>query len=103
MSLSDAEIGKVHNQVKSPWFLQLNPNGRIPTITDKGFPVFETSAILDYLAGEYDKDHKFSWDRNTNPKEFSEQLQWLFFTVSAASLILLLLRQVLSSTLVSNT
>ncbi|KAL0569722.1 ATP-dependent DNA/RNA helicase [Marasmius crinis-equi] len=81
MSIMDKDIGKVHNQVKSPWFLEKNPNGRIPTVTVDGFNVFETSAILLYLAAEFDKEHKFSFHPIENPKEYSEVLQWLFFTV----------------------
>jgi len=80
MSIRDADIGKVHNQVKSDWFLQLNPNGRIPTITHEGFPVFETSAILLYLAEEFDKERKFSIDPVKDRKGYSEELQWLFFS-----------------------
>ncbi|KAK1225229.1 Glutathione S-transferase 2 [Marasmius sp. AFHP31] len=79
MSISDNDIGKVHNQVKSPWFLEINPNGRIPAITHNGFNVFETSAILLYLAAEFDKENKFSFHPTQNPKEYSEVLQWLFF------------------------
>lgn len=106
MSMSDAEIGKVHNQVKSPWYLevlamlilhvlhwywpvispQINPNGKVPAIThhnnSESFNVFETSAILLYLAQQFDKDHKFSANPVANPKEYSEELQWMFFTVS---------------------
>ncbi|KAL0577936.1 Glutathione S-transferase 2 [Marasmius crinis-equi] len=79
MSISDGDIGKVHNQVKSPWFLEINPNGRIPAVQVDGFNVFETSAILLYLAAEFDKENKFSFHPINNPKEYSEVLQWLFF------------------------
>ncbi|EJD05221.1 glutathione S-transferase [Fomitiporia mediterranea MF3/22] len=79
MSIRDADIGKVHNQVKQPWFLEINPNGRIPAITHEGFPVFETSAILVYLAQQFDKENKFSRDPVKDPKGYSQILQWLFF------------------------
>jgi len=79
LSISDADIGKVHNQVKSPWFLEINPNGRIPAITHDGFPVFETSAILVYLAATFDKNNEFGFDSKADPKGYSEVLQWIFY------------------------
>ena len=41
------------NEQKEPWYLQLNPNGRIPTILDHDNDdcvVIESGAILLYLA-----------------------------------------------------
>ncbi|KAG6918945.1 hypothetical protein DXG01_010600 [Tephrocybe rancida] len=67
---------------KEPWFIKINPNGRIPALVDRrrdNFVVFETSAILLYLAHNYDKDFKLWYDPIQNPSEYSEILQWTFF------------------------
>lgn len=79
LSIRDADIGKVHNQVKSPWFLEINPNGRIPAITHEGNCVFETSAIMVYLTQVFDKERKFSKDPTTDLKGWAEEQSWLFF------------------------
>jgi len=61
---------------KEDWFLKINPNGRIPAIVDRdndGFCVFESGAILIYLA---EKSGRFL------PSEAnlrSEVMQWLMF------------------------
>ncbi|CAG8434095.1 4724_t:CDS:2 [Ambispora gerdemannii] len=50
------------NEQKEPWFLKINPNGRIPAIVDHSrndFKVFETGAIMRYLCEHYDKEGKF--------------------------------------------
>jgi glutathione S-transferase len=68
---------------KEPWFVAINPNGRIPAIADSSFPdgkelhVFESGAILQYLVETYDHDHKISYPKGT--REHWEVLQWLFF------------------------
>jgi GSH-dependent disulfide-bond oxidoreductase len=61
-SITLEELGldyKVHHihmdkqEQKEPWYLKLNPNGRIPTIVDHDnddFAVFESGAIMIYLA-----------------------------------------------------
>jgi len=64
------------NEQKEPWFLELNPNGRIPAIVDgdnDNFSVFESGAILHYLA---EKSGKFL---PQDPKQRSWVMQWLMF------------------------
>jgi glutathione S-transferase len=34
---------------KQDWYLALNPYGRVPTIDDEGFVLYESAAILNYL------------------------------------------------------
>ncbi|KAF5372564.1 hypothetical protein D9758_005165 [Tetrapyrgos nigripes] len=81
----DYDVEKIDistNKQKEPWFIKLNPNGRIPVLVDRArnnFVVFETAAILLYLQQHYDKDNKFGWDPVKNPDEYSETLQWIFF------------------------
>ncbi len=61
---------------KAPEYLRLNPNGRIPTIVDRGagdFVVFESGAILWYLA------EKYACFLPEDAQERSETLQWLMF------------------------
>jgi len=73
-------IGK--NTQKEPWFIKMNPNGRIPVLVDRSrgnFNVFESSAILLYLVQHYDKDFKFWFDAEKDPNDYNEMLQWLFF------------------------
>ena len=69
---------------KEPWFLKLNPNGRIPVVVDPNrgnFAVFETAAILLYLAQHYDTLRKFAFDPQARADAHSEMLQWMFFVV----------------------
>jgi glutathione S-transferase len=41
--------------------------------------VFESAAILLYLAQHYDGARKFAFDPVAQPDEYSEVLQWIFF------------------------
>ena len=68
------KLGKMEQ--KQDWYMELNPNGRIPTIVDHdhdGFAVFESGAILIYLA---EKTGKFL---PSDPKGRSTVIQWLMF------------------------
>jgi len=61
---------------KEPWFTAINPNGRIPAIVDRGngdFPVFESGAIMLYLA---EREGKLI---PADEKGRSRVVQWLMF------------------------
>lgn len=61
---------------KADWYLAINPNGRIPAIVDHDngdFPVFESGAIMIYLA---EKTGRFL---PAEAKARSRTLQWLLF------------------------
>lgn len=85
ISIALEELGlpyKVHpisfakREQKEDWFLAINPNGRIPAIVDHDagdFPVFESGAILIYLA------EKTGRLLPSEPKARSRVIQWLMF------------------------
>jgi glutathione S-transferase len=61
---------------KEAWYLKINPNGRIPTIVDHGnggFAVFESGALMIYLAEKAGKLLP------TDVKGRSLVIQWLMF------------------------
>jgi len=78
--VTNIEISK--NTQKDPWFLEINPNGRIPALTDtftdgKQIRLFESGSIQQYLVDQYDTEHKISYPKGT--REYYETNNWLFF------------------------
>ncbi|KAL3486499.1 glutathione S-transferase [Aspergillus germanicus] len=83
-----AELGleiKLHpinifkHEQKEPWFLAVNPNGRIPALIDedengKKIILWESGSMLLYLVARYDKDYKVSYPYNS--PEYWETLMW---------------------------
>jgi GSH-dependent disulfide-bond oxidoreductase len=73
-------LGK--DETWTPEFLSLNPNGKIPAIIDpngpggKPLPLFESGAILVYLA---EKTGKLM---SADPAERYETMQWVFFQMA---------------------
>jgi glutathione S-transferase len=62
-------------ELRAPEFLAKNPNGRIPTIEDDGFVLWESSAILKYLAAKRPDGGLAPSD----PAERAQIDQWLFW------------------------
>ena len=71
-------IDLMQNEQKTPDFLKLNPNGRIPAIvdTDNGLTLFESGAILIYLA---DKAGRLLPE---DPAGRYRAIQWVMFQMS---------------------
>lgn len=72
-------IDMMASEQKEPWYLKMNPNGKIPTLQDKSTntTISESGAILTYLADQYDKDYKFSYKPGT--PEYYKQLELMYF------------------------
>jgi GST-like protein len=71
-------IDIMKGEQKTPSYLALNPNGRIPVIVDRsagGFAIFESGAIMIYLAEMAGRLLP------TEAKARSRVLQWLMFQV----------------------
>ncbi|KAG5359591.1 Disulfide-bond oxidoreductase YfcG [Yarrowia sp. C11] len=76
----DIKNGEQH----TPEFRKVSLNGRIPALADtegpstgEPFALFESGAILQYLAEKYDKNHKISYPQGS--EEYFRTLEWLFF------------------------
>ncbi|KAM0802153.1 putative disulfide bond reductase yfcG [Usnea florida] len=71
------------NTQKEPFFLAINPNGRIPALTDTfsdgaTIRLFESGSIMQYLVEQYDRPaHKISYPAGS--RESYEVNNWLFF------------------------
>jgi glutathione S-transferase/GST-like protein len=66
-------VALIEGVQKQEWFLELNPNGRIPVLVDDDFPIFESGAILLWLA------RKTGLFYGHDEKSRSRVEQWLMF------------------------
>ena len=77
------KIDITKDEQKTPEFLKINPNGRIPALTDtypgdgKLIRLFESGSIMLYLVAQYDKDYKISFPPGS--RDFIEMNNWLFY------------------------
>ena len=77
VQLIDLQSGEQH----SNWFLQINPNGRIPVLKTMGKDstiIFDSNAILIYLA------EKFGELLPTDSSKRAECMSWLFWQMGSA-------------------
>ncbi|KAI5968230.1 hypothetical protein CANMA_002446 [Candida margitis] len=68
------------DEIKSDSYLKLNPNGLVPTLVDEEVgSIFESNAVLEYIAAKYDKEGKYSYKEQDNYKLYWHQKEWLYF------------------------
>ena len=82
---SDINIEPVANdikvQAKTPEFLAMNPNGKVPVLQDGAFTLWESNAILCYVASKDPARRLLPAD----PTQRAKIDQWLFWQTSALS------------------
>lgn len=69
-------VDRSKGEHKTPQYLAINPNGRIPTLQDGDFALFESAAICLHLA---DRHPKAGLIPALGTAERSETYQWLIF------------------------
>lgn len=91
------ELGIAHQQIDAghrfglidePWYLELNPNGLIPTIDDDGFVMWESNAIVKYLCAKHSPGDMCP----TDPLEYADADRWMAWQGSSLGITM---RQIL--------
>jgi len=67
------DAGRHFGVVDTPEFRALNPNGLVPTIDDDGYVVWESNAILRYLAARYSAGALWP----TDPRARADADRWM--------------------------
>jgi glutathione S-transferase len=75
ISLKKVERDPRKGETRKPDYLAMNPNGRVPVLDDDGFVVWESPAILKYLAAK----HPERGLGGADAKEAALIDQWLFW------------------------
>lgn len=71
----DVTINVAGASAKEPWYVEINPNARVPSIGDDGVVMWESAAINLYLAEKYASP---LWPKTMQGK--ARMLQWAFYT-----------------------
>ena len=65
-----------HGVVDTPWYRSRNPNGTVPTIEDEDFVLWESNAIVGYLAARHGAQALFGGSHQV----FGLATQWMAWT-----------------------
>ncbi|WP_421709844.1 glutathione S-transferase family protein [Algihabitans sp.] len=75
--------GREHGQLDQDWYGELNPNRLVPVIDDDGFVLWESNAIVGYLARRYGKGALDPDDEGQRALA-AQWMDWATMTVVAA-------------------
>ena len=84
LTYEQLQVSFADGSAKTPEYLAVNPNGKIPAIDDDGFRLWESMAINFYLAKKYQSP--------LAPQNFQDEalmLQWSFWVVTEVEKLLL--------------
>jgi len=70
-----SKLDLMKGEQKNPEYLKLNPNGKVPTLVDDGFVLWESNAILLYLAEKFTAPQLLPTEGHDRARMF----QWLLF------------------------
>lgn len=70
-----SKLDLLKGEQKNPEYLKLNPNGKVPTLVDDGFVLWESNAILLYLAEKFPAVKLLPASAHDRARMF----QWLLF------------------------
>lgn len=73
------DAGMQFGVVNEPWYRKLNPNGLVPTLEDDGLVLWESNAIVRYLAAK----HATGTLSPADPGERAASDKWMDWTLSS--------------------
>ncbi|HJR20396.1 MAG TPA: glutathione S-transferase family protein [Dongiaceae bacterium] len=75
------DYGRQFNNTQDAAYLELNPNGKVPTLVDGDTVVWESNTILRYLAAKHKKDTLYPSDPAART-EVERWMDWLLASVN---------------------
>ena len=75
------DAGLQFGVVNEPFYRKMNPNGRVPTIDDDGFVLWESNAIVRYLAAKHGAGSLYPND----PKQRADSDRWMDWATSTVA------------------
>jgi glutathione S-transferase len=77
------DAGMAFGVVNEPFYRKMNPNSRVPTIEDDGFILWESNAIVRYLAAKHGRDAL--WPSDLRERACSDRwMDWASYHVGPA-------------------